>query len=150
MPKLLLVEDDPERLKGMMRVASGEGRDIREANSRGAAIGILESEGMDLVVTDIALHSPGDDTDGFDVLEAAKAKDVDLPVILISAYVTERTHQRARSEGAFQLIDRAAKPYVVDMELGMQIDMALKVRHAAMILAAAKRAEHPDGSSQSS
>jgi CheY-like chemotaxis protein len=150
MPKLLLVEDDTERLKGMKRIASGEGRDIREANNRSEAIGILESEDVDLVVTDIALHSPGDDTDGFEVLEVARAKDVDLPVILISAYVTEQTHQRARSEGAFQLIDRVGKPYAVDSELGMQIDLALKVRKAAMIEAAAKRTEHAGNSSQSS
>lgn len=149
MPKVLLVEDDIERRKGMIRVASGEGRDIKEASSRGEAIGILESEDVDLVVTDIALHSPGDDTDGFEVLEAARAKDADLPVILISAYVTERTHQRARSEGAFQLIDRAAKPNKVDSELGMQIDLALKVRRAATIEAAAKRMEHASSSSPS-
>jgi CheY-like chemotaxis protein len=150
MPKLLLVEDDTERLKGMIRAASAEGRDIKEASSRGQAIDILKSEDVDLVVTDIALHSPGDDTDGFEVLEAARAKDVDLPVILISAYVTERTHKRARSEGAFQLIDRGFNPSFVDSELRRQIDIALKVRQAAMILAEAKRTERPHGSSQPS
>ncbi len=148
MPKLLLVEDDTERLKGMIRVASAEGRDIKEASSRGEALDILKSEDLDLVVTDIALHSHGDDTDGFEVLEAAKAKDADLPVILISAYVTRRTVERAKSEGAFQLIDRAL--HHVDSELRRQIDMALKVRQAAMIQAHAKRTDQYHGSSQPS
>lgn len=149
MPKLLLVEDNTERLKGMIRVASAEGRDIKGASSRSEAIGILESEDVDLVVTDIALHSPGDDADGFEVLEAAKAKDADLPVILVSLYVTERTRERARSEGAFHLIDRRFDPKVVDSELRRDIEMALKMRQAAMTLAGVKRKEHPDGSSPS-
>jgi CheY-like chemotaxis protein len=129
--KLLLVEDDAERLKAISRAAAGEDRDIITATDRTGAISILNQQDIDLVVTDLALQSRrGIDEDGFEVLQAAKAKDENLPVILISAYLDPKKSERAFSIGAFDIIDRGSAILEPDDMLRFKIKLALRYRRA--------------------
>jgi DNA-binding NtrC family response regulator len=128
--KLLLVEDDAEKLAAIRRVAAGQDRELIVAQDRSNAIGVLKNQDIDLVVTDLALQRMGHDTEGIDVLEAARAKDENLPVILISAYLTARLGERALSIGAFDIIDRSSTILEPDDMLRFKIDLALRYRSA--------------------
>jgi DNA-binding NtrC family response regulator len=128
--KLLLVEDDPEKLAAIQKAAAGQDRELIAAQDISHAIGVLREQDIDLVVTDLALRSQGDDTEGIDVLQAAKAKDENLPVILISAYLTRKLGEQASSLGAFDVIDRSWTNLEPDEVLRSKIGLALKYRSA--------------------
>ncbi|MGA2740444.1 MAG: response regulator [Bryobacteraceae bacterium] len=147
MQKLLLVEDDADRLKAISRAAAGEDRDIILARDRTRAISVLNEQDIDLVVTDLALQSRGVDEDGFEVLQAAKAKDENLPVILISAYLSPKKSERAFSIGAFDIIDRGSAILEPDDMLRFKIKLALRFRRALQEAAALKLrfANEPSG-----
>src|SRR5579871_1870148 len=106
MQTLLLVEDQPEKLKDLESAADGSGWRILTSSNREQAIEYIEGEPIDLVVTDLALHSQGDDRDGLDVLRAARKKDPGVPVILISNYLIPADTDAALKEGAFDIVDR--------------------------------------------
>ncbi len=70
-----------------------------------------------LVVSDV--HMPG--VSGLDVAHRLKEALPKVPVILITAFGDRRTHQRARSLGAFRVIN---KPFALD-ELHREVSAAL-------------------------
>ena len=130
MLKLLLVEDDPEKLRAICDAAEGDGREILEAVDLEGALRILGENEIDLVVTDLALRSLGQDADGLELIRAAKAKEENLPVILISSYLQVRSSNEALDAGAFDIIDRASSVYDPDEMLRLKINLALRYRMA--------------------
>jgi CheY-like chemotaxis protein len=127
MQTLLLVEDGPENLRAMEYAASGADRRILKSSGRDEAIRVIQEELLDLVVTDLALHTPGQDRDGMDVLRAAKARDPEVPVILVSNYLSEKVADTALEEGAFDVINRA-DPNQSGSLLRLKIQQALRFR----------------------
>ncbi|SPF34983.1 hypothetical protein SBA4_1600004 [Candidatus Sulfopaludibacter sp. SbA4] len=130
MQTLLLVDDEKEKLQQMESVAGGTDRRILKSCGRDDALQVIEGEQLDLVVTDLALHTKGGDRDGLDVLRAAKAKDPEVPVILISAYLTARDAEDALDQGAFDIIDRASSQLDSRRLLRLKIEQALRLREA--------------------
>jgi DNA-binding NtrC family response regulator len=133
MQSVLLVEDDARSLTNMetaAKEARGGDRRILTASNRDSAIRFIEEEDVDVVVTDLALHSRSD-TDGFDVLRAAKAKDPDVPVIVVSNYLTDRKTREALDLDAFDIIDRAASSSDPQAMLRLEIGKALRSRAAS-------------------
>jgi CheY-like chemotaxis protein len=130
MQTLLLVDDQPEKLRILESVAGGKNRRIFKASDLANAIQVIEGEPLDLIVTDLALHTRGSDRDGFDVLRAAKAKDPEVPVILVSEYLTSRDADDALDAGAFDVIDRASSRLEPDGFLRLKIGQALRLREA--------------------
>jgi DNA-binding NtrC family response regulator len=128
MQTVLLVDDEPEKLRQMEVVANGENRRLLKASGKEEALQIVDVEHLDLVVTDIALRSKGLDTAGLDVLRAAKAKDSEVPVIIVSNYLAARDADEALDAGAFDIIDRASAPLDSRRLLRLKINQALKLR----------------------
>ena len=82
MPTVLIVDDDQNQRLLYQEELSYEGYDVVEAASGQEAIGIVQDDGIDVVVLDIAM--PG--MDGVEALSRILAIDNKMPVVLNTAY----------------------------------------------------------------
>jgi DNA-binding NtrC family response regulator len=118
MARVLLVDDAPGVLFALGEVVERRGHEVLAVTSGPAALANLD--GVDVVVTDYAM--PG--MDGIALLEALRAHDSTLPVIVVTAHGSERVAVRAMKQGAY---DYLAKPFDND-EVGHAIDRAIETR----------------------
>jgi len=80
MPRVLVVDDQPEVRTIISIVLRMHRYEIVEAASAAAALNLFEPAGFDLVIVDIFLES----TNGSDLIAALRARAPGLPVIAIS------------------------------------------------------------------
>ena len=115
----ILVVDDERSMRELLEyMLSKEGYAVSLAENGRTAVGKIEKNNYDLILSDIRL---GDIT-GLDVLRAAKSHNPHALVIMISAYATTETAVEAMNEGAF---DYVPKPFDND-ELKQTIANALE------------------------
>ena len=105
--RLLVVEDDPAVRTTIVTLLELEGYEVDAAASTREAIERLGSGSYQIVISDIYI----DERTGLDVLEAARRRDPDCSVILMTARGTMETVMAATRGGAFDYI---AKPFDVD------------------------------------
>ena len=79
---ILLVDDDPFILSGIGKDLAGEGYMVTTADSGERAIGLMEETTFDLVITDLVMYR----VDGIQVLKAAKAKNPETMVMILTGY----------------------------------------------------------------
>jgi EAL domain-containing protein (putative c-di-GMP-specific phosphodiesterase class I) len=77
---VLLVDDDASVLRALGRTLRRRGYDVATASSVAGAREHLDSLDVDIVLADFALR----DGNGLDVVDAARGRDPDLPVLLIA------------------------------------------------------------------
>jgi DNA-binding NtrC family response regulator len=122
-PPILLVEDK-DSLRTMLRHAlEAQGHSVLEARDQAEAVDLLQRTQPAVVLTDLRLP----EGDGFGVLRAAKEVDVDLPVVVMTAFGSIQDAVAAMKEGA---LDFLAKPVDPD-HLLLLIERALSVRRMA-------------------
>jgi len=105
--RLLVVEDDPSVRTTIVTCLELEGYTVDAASSTKEAIDRLSATSYPIVISDIYI----DDRTGLDVLEAARRKDPECSVILMTARGTMETVMAATRGGAFDYI---AKPFDLD------------------------------------
>jgi DNA-binding NtrC family response regulator len=110
MPKLLLVEDDPALQFTIQTALEANGYAVEAVCTTGDAIARLAGEAYPIVVTDIYI----DERTGLDVLDAAKRRDPQCSVILMTGRGSIETVVAATRGGAFDYI---AKPFELDILL---------------------------------
>ena len=103
MPRILVVDDDPETCRFMNELLREPDREIEMAESPEHALARIAERRIDLVVSDINLNA---DQDGLDLLRAFKAIDPDVEVVLISAFGTLETALAAVKAGAFDYVSK--------------------------------------------
>ena len=123
MPRLLVVEDDPAVRLTVTTFLELEGYDVDAVASTGEALERLSENSYPIVISDIYI----DDRTGLDVLDAARNKDPQCSVILMTARGTMETVMAATRGGAF---DYVAKPFEIDRMLDT-IKRAEAARHFA-------------------
>src|SRR2546421_10359888 len=111
MPKLLLVEDDPALQFTIQTALEEQGYAVDAVSTTGEAIERLGDSAYPIVISDIYI----DERTGLDVLDAAKRKDPQCAVILMTGRGTVETVMAATRGGAFDYI---AKPFDLDIMLG--------------------------------
>ncbi len=107
METVLIVDDEKNYPLILAAVLEEEGFETMTANSGHEAIEILKNSDVDLVLTDMKM--PG--MDGIELLENVKAKDPELPVIMMTAYGTVEKAVEAMQKGAYNYI---MKPFEND------------------------------------
>ena len=122
-PRLLILDDEQRMVDILAMVLRGEGYEVLAFVRADAALEALRSEPFDLLLTDLKM--PG--ADGLTVLRQAKAIDLELPVILITAHATVATAIEAMRDGAFDYVE---KPFDND-ELKALVHRALDVTRLA-------------------
>ncbi len=103
MPRILVVDDDPETCRFMRELLQEPGREIETALAPEEALAQLEKGRFDLVLSDINL---GTTRSGLDLLRAFKARDPEVEVVLISAFGTLETALEAVQAGAFDFVSK--------------------------------------------
>jgi DNA-binding NtrC family response regulator len=103
MPRILVVDDDPETCRFMNELLREPEREIEMAETPEDALARLAQGRFDLVVSDINLNA---DQNGLDLLRAFKASDPEVEVVLISAFGTLETALEAVKAGAFDYVSK--------------------------------------------
>jgi len=97
METILIVDDEKNYLLVLSAVLEEEGYEVLTAVSGAEALEVLASSEPDLVLTDMKM--PG--MDGIELLERIKARDPDLPVIMMTAHGTVDKAVEAMQKGAY-------------------------------------------------
>jgi two-component system response regulator PilR (NtrC family) len=113
-PRILVVDDEPS-MRDMLRIVlRRDGFDVVVAEDGRQALGVLERERVDLLLSDIRMA----DINGVDVLRAAKQANPEVVAFMMTAFASTETAVEAMRLGA---VDYFTKPFSMD-------ELRLKVR----------------------
>ncbi|GGD51074.1 response regulator [Erythrobacter arachoides] len=101
----ILVVDDERDIRDLVAgVLSDEGYECRTAGDSETAIAMVDERRPSLVLLDVWLH--GSPRDGLEVLDAIKAREPNLPVLIFSGHGNIDTAVSAVSRGAMDFIEK--------------------------------------------
>ena len=101
---ILVVDDERDIRELVAGVLSDEGYECRTAGDSTGALQAIDERRPSLVLLDVWLH--GSPMDGLEVLDAIKAREPDLPVIIFSGHGNIDTAVSAVSRGAMDFIEK--------------------------------------------
>ncbi|MDP3775363.1 MAG: sigma-54 dependent transcriptional regulator [Gemmatimonadales bacterium] len=101
-PQILVIDDEAAILDTVRILLKNEGFDVSVAQGGRAGLEALEKAPPQIILSDVRM--PG--VSGIDILTAARQKDPDMPVILMTAQAELRTAIQAVNEGAFHYIQK--------------------------------------------
>ena len=107
-PRFLVVDDERSMRELLAIVLRREGYEVLLAENGRIALGLLEREPVDLLISDIKMP----DMSGVEVLRAAKNIDPDILGIMITAFASTDTAVEAMRLGA---CDYLSKPFDIDL-----------------------------------
>jgi two-component system response regulator PilR (NtrC family) len=107
-PRILVVDDERSMRELLAIVLRREGYEVLLAENGRTAIGLLEREPVDILISDIKMP----DMSGVEVLRAAKRMDPDILGIMITAFASTDTAVEAMRLGA---CDYLSKPFDIDL-----------------------------------
>lgn len=103
MERILVVDDDKNARKNMIRLLKKDGWEIKDAASQKDAVSLINKNKYDVVVTDMRMEN---DTSGLTVLEAAKNRNSSTQVIIITAWADLDNAVAAMEKGAFSYVKK--------------------------------------------
>jgi CheY-like chemotaxis protein len=104
-PQILVVDDDSAWLETLAEFLGEKGYDVLTASDVSTALELLEKRLPRVVLVDV--NMPGQD--GFEFLRRTRRRRNTI-VLLVTGDDDEALHARARAEGAFTLLSKAASP----------------------------------------
>jgi EAL domain-containing protein (putative c-di-GMP-specific phosphodiesterase class I) len=105
-PRVLMVEDEVALLRVLSRCLERAGFHVERAQSGLRATELLARESFDAVVTDVSM--PG--LTGVDVLRAARARDLEVPVLLMTGAPDVSSAAEAVHYGACEYVVKPFRP----------------------------------------
>jgi len=117
---VLVVDDDPTQRRLMQAVLEKQGHTFQGAEDGDSGLAAVKRGGIDVVMLDMIM--PG--MDGVETLEAIKAREPDLPVIMLTAHGGIETVVRAMRAGAVDFFVKPASPE----RIAVSLRNALKVK----------------------
>ena len=99
-PKILIIDDEPRMCQSLQSLLTNDGYYVVIADAGQKGINHIRENGFDLVISDIKMP----DVDGIEILKVAKAKDENLPVILMTGYASLETAIEAVEQGAYDYL----------------------------------------------
>ena len=102
--EILIVDDERDIRELVAGVLSDEGYECRTAGDSTSALEAIDERRPSLVLLDVWLH--GSPLDGLEVLDAIKAREPELPVIIFSGHGNIDTAVSAISRGAVDFIEK--------------------------------------------
>jgi DNA-binding NtrC family response regulator len=95
--KILIVDDEQNALRVLSAILTREGYAVREAMSVDRALGIIQEEPIDAVITDVRMPV----RDGFQLFHHIGRHNPDMPVMFLTAHGNLESAVEAMSGGAF-------------------------------------------------
>ena len=105
--KLLVVDDNVEQVNILEKIFTKDGYQVNVASSGFDALKIVESEDIDIVITDMSM--PG--MSGLKLLKQIKEKKPAIEVIIITAFGEWGSYAEALKQGAYEFLN---KPFKVE------------------------------------
>jgi len=118
--RIMIVDDEKSMCQYLSIMLKKEGYDVKTYSDGRKAVKAAKSFNFDVVITDIRMEG----MDGIEVLAAVKEIDPTLPVVIMTAYASQKTAIEALNKGAFYyLIKRAAKNEEIKMVVRNALDI---------------------------
>ncbi len=117
---ILVVDDEEDMLENCTRILTKLGYEVITEQKPASALARVGRGHLDLILTDLRMP----EMDGLELLRAIRRVDVEVPVILMTAFATIETAVEAIKEGAF---DYVTKPFSAE-QLRVVIERALAQR----------------------
>jgi len=103
----VLVVDDEKRIRDVcLKMLTGEGHEVAEAETAEAGIGMVKNRHFDIILLDLMM--PG--ISGLDALVQIRAAHPDTVVIVITGYATLEHSIEAMKKGAFDFLSKPFSP----------------------------------------
>lgn len=104
--KILIIDHEPDIRKDLETILAKKGYQVMAASGSEAAISVLKSEPLDLVIMDIRM--PG--MDGLEFMREVKKLGDDIEVIVLTGSVSvENAVKALRDDGAFDFLTKPLK-----------------------------------------
>ena len=101
---ILVVDDEQVILKSCERILGPEGYDVNAVLSAKEAMGLLEKNSYDLVITDLMMP----EMNGIDFMKQVRAKDPDINIVVITGYPSQESIKESLN---LRIIDYLPKPF---------------------------------------
>jgi len=102
MARVLIADDEVALLRSYARILTAAGHEVVTASDGKAAAGMLEDASFDVILSDIMM--PG--LTGIDLLRAVRERDLDVPVIIMTANPALDTAMQALEQGAMRYLQK--------------------------------------------
>ncbi len=113
-PRILLVDDDKNTANGLRKILLQDGYDTSCTYRGKEASNLIETEHFDIVITDMKLP----DISGFSIIEKVKKKDIDIAVVMITAFSSIQTAIDAMKKGADDYLTKTVN--IEELELTLK------------------------------
>ncbi len=117
--RILVVDDEKSMCQFLSIMLRKEGYEITAVNSGKKAIEEIAASRYDVVLTDIKMAG----MDGIEVLREIKRVDPTMPVVIMTAYASQKTAIEAVNQGAFHYLIKHAKNEEIKMVVRNALDM---------------------------
>ena len=117
--KILIVDDEKSMCQYLSIMLKKDGYDVKTVNRGKKAIAEVKESNYDVVITDIKMEG----MDGIQVLTEVKEIDPTLPVVIMTAYASQKTAIEALNKGAFYYLIKRAKNEEIKMVIRNALDM---------------------------
>jgi len=107
---VLVVDDEPELLRGVCRGLKVQGYSVTEARSGEEAVQHLSRRAFDVVVSDIVMPGMG----GIQLLKEIRQHDLHVPVVLMTGAPAVSTAVQALEYGAFHYLTKPVETEALD------------------------------------
>ncbi|QEG24916.1 sigma-54-dependent transcriptional regulator [Mariniblastus fucicola] len=125
MPKLLIIDDEPNLLYSLKKSLQTDTLEVITAATAERGIAAVRKQKPDAVILDLRLP----DMSGLETFDAIHRIDARLPVIIITAFSTTETAIKATKRGAFEYL---LKPVEFERLL-TTVDRALETSHMSRV-----------------
>lgn len=115
---ILVANDEKMTRENLNHVLTKEGYAVTLAENGRQAVDLLSNQAFDVIITDLKM----DQIDGLGVLEASRAIDPSIQVIIITGYATVQTAVESLQKGSFHYL---SKPFKLN-EIRETVKRALK------------------------
>jgi EAL domain-containing protein (putative c-di-GMP-specific phosphodiesterase class I) len=140
--RILLADDEPMLLRGLLRVLNRAGFEVVTANDGNEAARLLGDMEFDAIVSDISM--PG--MSGIQHLRTVRDRDLDVPVLLVTGAPAVETAVEALEYGAFQYLTKPVdlKQFEHAVEKAVQLHRIAKKEREALALLGTQQATLSD------
>ncbi|MBU1070086.1 sigma-54 dependent transcriptional regulator [Myxococcota bacterium] len=135
--RLLLVDDEAAILDSLRRLLERDGYVVSTARSAEEALGILQRETFDLLVTDLRLPH----LSGLELLRLVRRMSPDTEVILMTAYGQIEDAVEAMKEGAYDFLPKPVKKAALTKTLDKAMERRRLVQENRQLRARLDKAE---------
>jgi DNA-binding NtrC family response regulator len=117
--RILVVDDEKSMCQFLSIMLRKEGYDITTVSTGKKAVEEVAASKFDVVLTDIKMAG----MDGMEVLREIKRLDPTMPVVIMTAYASQKTAIEAVNQGAFHYLIKHAKNDEIKMVVRNALDM---------------------------